>query len=251
MDEIQGVSIAVKLNGEESKVQKDGFLGRLVGPSHVDIIVHTARPDIIGLMVGGKKDVVIKKNLASLPLKHYKLRVHIPEEATPHTVYPFNNLRFVEWDMNGMVRIWEVAVISQAGNFFLTIQETYKVCCYRSDDKIICPEFPNWPQMVNFLATLLQEQINNLRTLSEFRPGPRPSTKGLGPKDGLVRWFNFAMGYGAILTKRGVARVYWSNIQRNGRLAYLEPGGMVNFTSLCPPEGETQFKWEAIGVKSV
>ncbi len=262
MDRINGVSITVSMDGNVLEVQDDGYLGKLVpGQALIEVYVLPGC-NIYGFTVDGKKNVVPKKDWALLARppkegKHYKARVQIKTslEGVYHTEYSDNNLRLLELNSDGNVRIWEIALISQGGDFFVTIQQTYTVCCYSDGQKVVCPRFDEkWPSIVKLLGKLLGDKVKGLAPVKEYQPEPEPTVDDLAPNTARVLWFNLARGgIGAITTPEGEARVYWKQVTKRNRLAFLVPGEVVRYESLGTPfqtrARPTAFKKQAVGVK--
>jgi len=249
---LEGVSVSVAHNGQDLAIGERGYLGRLpIGKALLDVLL--AQPkNIHGFTVDGRKNIVPKKNLADegKQEKHYQLNVRIEqlESGTCITRYPWNHMRLLVVEESCMVQIWEIALISQNGNFFLTTQQTHRVRCYEKDGKIVCPRL-KWPQMDEFLNNLPRGQFGSLMPMAEYQPDPEePTSDRLEPGQGFVVWSNFAGGTSAIITKKDAARVHWSQIRGRHPLAFLRGGEIVTFTSLIKPEGDTSFENEALGV---
>ncbi|MEE8131936.1 MAG: hypothetical protein V3T98_02730 [Candidatus Paceibacterota bacterium] len=259
-ERIPGVSsIRVGLNGVGVlKIRESGYVGRLTG-NQAFIEVHTipGSNNIYCFAVDGKKNVSLKRNLA-LPVKQseegcYQVKIQIKtnSEGIYHTEYPNNNIRPLVLNQNGLVEIWEIALISQDSEFFVTRQKIYEVRCYLGPNgKVVCPRFNNWPQMVYLLSELLN--IKKLSPINGYKPLYGPTAKGLKQKTGRVIWWNCAQGLGMIITPEGVARVHWSEVCRYDILAYLIPGEIIEYKKLLTPyqtkERRTTFRKEAIGV---
>jgi cold shock CspA family protein len=260
---IEGVVIRVSLDGHILPIESDGYLGKLTsGKALIEVYIQPGY-DLYGLEVDGKGNVILKKDWGPLqkpPLegKYYKKTVSIMKDVKGRycTKYPNNNMRLLELRKNGELRIWQIALISQGGLFFLTVQQQYKMRCYREGGKVVCPPQPReWPQLVELLNRLLVDKITELSPITEYQPEPIPKANGLIPGIGRVLWWNFAMGLGAIDTREGQASVHWSKVAPRGRLAYLIPGELVKYRSLRPRTPKlphkTSFRKEAIGVEPI
>lgn len=260
MDRIAGVlnSVVVNVNGKICKIENDGYLGKLSADKAL-VEMRVAPQDaskfaVYGFTVDGKKNVQLKKDYSIMvgTERCYKMLVRIEQYGELRfTEYPANNFRIMRLSRKGNATIWEIALISQNGEFFLTTQNTYSVICYQKDGEMVCPQFEKWPQIVDFLR-----EYTAAKWLSkEFRPiSDKPAIKtapNLPPSH--VLWFNYASGVGAITTPEGTARVHWSQIARRPRLAYLIQGEKVSYEKLQAPNvtkrRETAFQKEALGVK--
>jgi len=110
---------------------------------------------IYAFNVDGQKNVTLMKNRSTVgSRRYYRLCITIINEGiSPYTKHPSNNLRLLEFDnkTSGLFRIWEAAVVSQHGEFYLSMQITYQAQLYMDkNDAIICPFF----QLVTSLAAV-------------------------------------------------------------------------------------------------
>lgn len=244
-----------------------------VGKATIDVKVDPSVANrIFGIAIDHKHGTVqLKRDLVKDPLmglvvetgtKWYQTKVPVMDskDFIPTTKYPQNYMALVELDADkpGLVRIWEVALVSQKGLFFVTTQCTYEVQCYLDGSVLKCPFFqtvkpaPMFVELFFKLFTL--ELAEKLPPISEYRPPADPQEPW--PGQGIVLWWNSAMQYGMILTTEGVARIHWSNVKRFADgLICLEEGEIVNYDELGTPfqtyERETNLKLEAFGVSGV
>lgn len=161
MEKIEGVEIRVLYNDEPLEIDPaDGYIGELCsGKVRLMLAVHNV--DILGFDVDGQKNVVIKKNRSrDNSLRRYRADVNILKdgEGVPYTPYRENNIRLLRLSGKGNLQTWEVAVVSQRGKFFVTVQVIYNVTFYRSEEKAVCPQFDRWPQMVELVNKLLESK---------------------------------------------------------------------------------------------
>jgi hypothetical protein len=266
MEKINGVTALIKFNGRVLSVDADGYLGMLA-PGLALLETHILPDlDVYGFEVNGKKNVMLKKDWAPSMMppnkgKVYQTKVQVVRDMKGFccTKYPDNHMRLLELIKGGKFRVWEIALVSQHGHFFLTTQRVYEASCYRNGQQIVCPYFEGephkWPQLVQLLRQLLIERMVELKPISEHLPDPKPSADGLFLGTGRVLWWNFAQGLGAIITPEGVARVHWSNVVPRGRLAFLTRGEIVRYRSLrtlVPTRfHQPTLDKEAIGVESI
>lgn len=256
MSSIAGVTVAVFQNEKKVPVANDGYLGKLsTKPLVLQVTIAPERHDVHGFTVDGTKNVVPKKDVADDPTagKIYQLKIPVQAIGTSgaYTTYPTNNLRLVEGAEVGTANIWELAVVSQNNDFFLTQQLTYQADCYVQKGQATYPRFENWPQLNEFLVPLLSPNLV-LEPIEAYQADEMLPTSGLGNFDGIVQWFNDAQGLGALVTKNGVARIHWSQLPKRPRRAYVRGGEKVRFQQLRLPkqtkERPTGFKKEAVGV---
>lgn len=269
---IPGVQISVFANNDKPlAVASDGFISCSDEAGLLLQVSLDPNRHLFAFTVDGTKNVIPKKQEEGLPnqtnQRLYQLRVSVAknERGQPYTRYPDNNLRLVEqlgrdttcrFDADGRVRIWEIAIVAQRGSLFLTLQPTYEVECYR-DKRGACfyPFFSHWPQLNKYLVSLLPASVMPA-PVDTYTPELLPNLNGLGDNEGLVAWFNEAQGLGCLQTKKGNARVHWSQIlarRPHHRRAFLQAGEKIYFDRLQPPQKisarPTAFKLEAIGVR--
>lgn len=266
MEKIEGFKVWVVNGQEKQKTMYNGYLGSFVIGSTLKMYISVeAGHDIHIYVVDGKLNVVSKRNLAdpSVGGGFYRLDVKISagEDRMPRTIYPHNYLCLVEQNQDGTFQLWKIALISQAGQFFLITQKTCTGRLYRRKEKereeqVICPIFDQfwggkWPQMAMILSDLFQDRVGQLLPVSDYKPEPESSIESYGENKGHVRWFDLARGWGVIDTDKGLAYVFWREIKRTGRLQYLCQGELVSIESLTPGGEDASFPWVAHGVKSI
>lgn len=255
------VDVKIFLNGKIITPETDGYVGQLSDKDEVIIeaTVDAGRDYIYGIEVDGRKNVCFKKDYSIETDKRIfknKIPIKIGHGDIPYAAYPFNNLRIIRVYKNGKVEMWEIALISRSGNFFLTTQKTYETRCYRKEGQITCPCFSKWPQMMDLLHVCLN--VNNLLPIKEYQEEISIiDVKKLVKGTGIVQWWNNAQGMGMIITPNGPARVHWKNIfpSNGSRLACLTPGSTVKYKALIKPQQikvrSTSFRLEAVGVSAV
>jgi len=251
---LEGVSVSVSHNGQVLAIGDYGRLGILShGKIRLDVWVQARYEDTHVFTVDGGKNIAPKRNQALewREERHYNLNIPIENAShgIPFARYPQNNLRVLVIEKNGWIQVWEIALISQFGNFFLTVQQTYRVRCYRDGEKVVCPQL-KWPQMDSFVENLKEGDPKELTPLAEYQPEPKPTGNGLGPKEALVLWYNMAKQVGYIVDKDGKQiRVHWTQIERPGPIVFLLKGEVVTYADLKPTRGATSFEKEAFGIK--
>lgn len=167
------------------------------------------------------------------------------------TLYPDNNLRLLSLQNGNIISIFEIALVSQGGDFYITKQPTYEAELFRNKaGEICCPTLNNWPAIIPFLNDLFGENPNGFISIAEYVPKQEKERLPLEKNIGVVIWYNIAQGLGAIQTGEGVARVHWSQIRMSG-FVFLIPGEYIMFSALrSPRQGSrpTSFNYEAIDV---
>lgn len=257
MQKISNVSINAFLNGQPLTIQKDGYIGR---PEYMDKIVIEAHvqpnPRTYAISVDGKKNITLKKNHASSEnedaIYRFETQVKIASHGGfYHVEYPENNMRLVRINPDGNVEIWQIALISQNNLFFVITEKSYDKCCFRNSEVVVCPQFKHRPKLEKFLKELLKSHLESLPDVKNYQK-ITISANGLKPGNGLIRWYNAAQGFGAIITPEGVARMHWEEIVKQGRLTLPEIGRLVKYSALREPKQtssrNTSFEKEALDV---
>ena len=272
--EIEGVvfSIAPKGQSVALEVGADGYIGEIVSECVLSLraVISSGWKDcVLGISVDGKKNVALKKDLGwynnlnetegSGPAI-YQSGIQVKSNGEVfHTEYPNNHLRLLVLGEAGNIQIWEVAIISQIGRFFVTEQKVWDTYCYRDNGRLTCPLFEGpkgWPQMVALLGDLLSDRLDELPPISKKRKEDpnRNDINIFAPNRGMVIWYNRAQMLGVIKTPEGTARAHWTNIRRNnGGPAYLKPGELVKYNQLVSPRltkgRATTLKFDAVGIR--
>lgn len=268
MEQILGVVVKLFVEEREWRVAEDGYVGKFAAGVKTRIEANVeAGFSIYGIAVDGNKSIVLKKDWAlRLPAeertggKLYRHEIVIEEtaEKVPSTRYLFNHLSLLRLFPDGHTELWEIALISQEGDFFLTVQRVYVVRCYLTKDRIACPFFEKslhvWPQFVEFMEKLFLEsdmRLDGFTPLDAYQPEPEFPQNDLNPYTGRTLWWNHARRWGLIATSEGIARVHFSRITPRNRLIALEEGELVKYATLRTPvhPDSTSIKWEAVGVK--
>jgi len=169
--QIPGGEIRILRNDKQVSFDEEGFLGRFSeGKLTLSILTNPVFEDvrIAGLVVNEKPgepltvavNIGIKgeddKELHSRPVgivysHHYGCAV---------THSNRNYLSFLELkpaSRGGGLVLWEVAIVSQKGNFFVTVQDKYRASVFLHDGRVTCPEMSRWPELVSVIDTLYRE----------------------------------------------------------------------------------------------
>lgn len=259
----EGIKFKVIYEGKELVPEEDGYLGRfwplfskgklekIVGHVWLDCRIERDRK-MIALLVDGRKNVSKmrdhspQKNFASFSMK---IPVKKNDKGELFTAYPINNFRLLELRQNsllgtkidGDIDIWEIAVIGQNGQFFLTKQHQYRARCFLDGTgKVVCPRFTDWPQLLTVLQMMRRKK---LLPLSCYEPESPIIFEGNNLSQGEVVWWSPAKGLGAIVINgHGTyARVHWSEIKTNNRLKRLWPGQVVSYQNLELPRQDKEY----------
>lgn len=273
MEQISGVAIRVISNGRFIVPEADGFLGRLDSRKNPQVsvsVVVTPESWVYGLSVDKKQNVAFKADLVAkegLPVNgrmyRFATRVVLSAEGHCRTIYPENHMRLLQIGDNGHVTMYQVAVVSQRGDFFLIVQKMYEGQYYLYKDELGCtnPQLDKWPQLYALMDKFFEDKgLNDTKGLHDYEDDEPPAdvqsetVVPMGQGLGVALFFDPAKGFGAIQTAEGAARVYWENLAPRPRLAYLNPGELVTYQEMRNPPTQThprptQFVREALGVQ--
>ena len=225
-----GIELEVWFEREKILPDGNGYLGEFgKGNFYLEYTLPEKEPRPICFIVDGKKNIIpFNKNVKVIP-------VTMVDGGTFTTKYDSNNVRFAVIEQTGKCKVWEIAIVSQDSVFFLTEQMVYERHWFREENgEAVCPDFENWPQIVEFLRPIMEQE--ELPSISEYQPPPETKTNGLLKSQGKVVWWNLALQLGLIsLDGKGtVARVHWKSLppDMHGGLRKLEPGQVVSFQEL-------------------
>ncbi len=257
------ISVVVWYEGTECVIEDDGCLGYLV-PPRVTLKVRIPPSEFLwGFTVDGKKNVQLKRDLASemkTPMEGrlYTARIEV-KRANPyldsgvargicHTEYPANNMRLLELSPDGRGSIYEIAVVSQNGIFFLTRQTTWRFGLFRENGHVACPYFREevrrWLQLEELIQRIFPaEWVDALAPAQDYQLDD-PANESLREYTGRVSWYNLAQGIGAVETAQGAARIHWTQVPPRPRFRYLGAGEKVAFQRLREPK-ETKLRRSA------
>lgn len=279
MNKIHGLEVSVVVNGQIINVAADGFL-RKVGITNGRAEITTmlmrleaADDRFYAVDVDGNKRIVQRRNLNERsgvlvkPGKCWEQRVTVKVtdkgEQTAHTEYPNNSVRVLQFGEEGKVTVWEISMISQAGNFFLAVSSfDVRVYTAQGGKTFHTMGFSKpWKVMSEFIIAVARVEYDpaTLLPLSLYTEAQQKNAHGLAPHTGCVLWWSVSQGFGSIVTNNHhgesvVARVHWQNLVReNSRFAHLVAGEVVSYTALNEPQNTkgrgTTFQVEAVGVK--
>ena len=271
---IPGVTLAVYKQNRQITPESDGYVGRLYsGSATILAVIDPSADQTIGLFRDGQDHYTQQKELLSLPeLRHGKfppkpaqqfmrsllkdlplasgsqaygitmpLRVWAYEGQPVNTVhYPENMLVLARYvrdagQPTNRVHVWKVALVSQNGEFFLTVQQAYDTTAHLSSRNTLC--FPRFQAHRLLERTLVANAPADLPVTSEqdfIRPESL-AVNGLKDGEGVVeRWYP-ARNMGCVITAKGPARVHWSDVPPRPRLRFLVEGERVRIGTLGTP----------------
>ncbi|PIP51564.1 hypothetical protein COZ61_00440 [Candidatus Berkelbacteria bacterium CG_4_8_14_3_um_filter_33_6] len=210
------------------------------------IEIHTLQGSLFAFEVDKQKNITQKPCLAKTarqvvePKERifgvYQKRVRIKTYSQlhiPYTTYPENHFKVIEFDLEGKVTIFEIAIISDAGILYLTFQKVHEYQIYKDEQEcLVCyPDLIKWESLHHLVCDFYRDkshklprhnpnliQKNNLLEFSitnELIEKIKRIEERLGDiKIAVGVWFNFANRFGMVATSQGMARVYFDQILR-------------------------------------
>ena len=161
------------------------------------------------------------------------------------TRFPKNHFRILSTSADGRVEHYEVSLTIHGGRFYLFTQLTEKLQVYRTDHQVVCPRWSEWQAMRELLDMVYGDNLDQLPHLPAKLPQSKVALNGCQGQEGIVDWYNVAMGRGYITTPRGNLLVRTQNIAGSSGMRFLEAGMHVSYTHT----GKVGRQFEARGVK--
>lgn len=265
----KGIKLKVSFDGKTLIPEEDGYLGEGIRLGQFNLQCSIRKREKFMpfcFSVDGKKNVTLMKERwedDGFRIFYKKISVVKTDFNILTTRYSENNFRVLISESGGNFEIWEIAIVSQNGFFFLTTQRLYDEAKWykRESKEIVCPRFEwetKWPQLLSVVRPIFEGE--ELSPISGYIAPSPIKAENLPPKHGVVVWWNIAQGLGAIiLNKKGTqARVHWKGIilpDIKGRLRVLLPGQIITYNRLISPSQSnnrtTGFLFEAVGVKYI
>jgi len=166
-----------------------------------------------------------------------------------------------------VVKMFLACLQRQKGPFFLIFQEMFseEIIVWKGELRIPgCRRIKMWAEVAKFLESHLAPMIGqwNFREREDVEATTDQTddeiAATLGENEGVIKWYSKRMGKGPAITKMGLARVSWQDIEevRPDGFRYFMKGDKVRFHQILQTNTEqalksqrpTEFKWELTGV---
>ena len=296
---IPGVTLEVYKQDRLLTPESDGYVGKLYsGFATILAVINPDADKTIGFFRDGQdhysqqKDWLMDPNLCPTPImkeKQAKRReflvgrsfdtdakaygVKIPLHVYHHggqpvnmVNYPENTLSLAQYvrqnkGLTSRVHVWEVALVSQYGEFFLTVHRHYNIAACKS-----IRGHRYFPRLTRGHPLLERLLLDNAPEGLPLIPGEdlvpierNQPDKSLGRYEGIVESWYTPRNMGSITTCQGSARVHWTDVPARPRLRYLQEGERVKFSDLrVPPKNpgtdfrkirQSQFQLQVGGIE--
>jgi len=261
----EDVDIKVMMWQEGTEVEF-GEGGKIVspvkeGPLKLDVSLYTE--GYVAFIVDGAKNITVCRNVSEEPSQsRHILSVPVKRrQGDLSTAYPQNHLKVLQVvdERRGLFAVIEIAIVSQRGHHWGTVQETWRTRFHcAADGHLHEPQFPDWSQGQEFFRDYMPNVTDPCK--EEWKE-LEVDMDGVTAQTGRVIWFNQAQQMGAIRLagqyedgRDRVIRVHWRElgVAESGDRNYLEVEQLVNVWGLKKPhmrEGRTTvFREEASGV---
>lgn len=167
--------------------------------------------------------------------------------------YPDNTIGLIQYvrdpsGLTGRVHVWEAALVSQYGHFFVTVHQHYNIPACRSlaDGRICFPRLRSGHRQLESLIIKNSPGVLPLISAKDVVPQESTQIEGLGRSEGVVdRWYA-PRNMGSIFTNKGKARVHFSDVPARPRLRYLVEGERVKFAELRVPPLNPETEWRKV-----
>lgn len=282
---IPGVELEVYKQNRRLTPEDDGYVGQLYSGFAVVLAVIDPKqaPNIktIGLFRDGQDHYILQKDWLNNPRTEAQQQAHktylagrtfapdtrvhgikMPLRVWNYNGHPFNTVHYPENMLvlaqyhtgcpspndPGYILVWKVAMVSQNGEFFLTVQEAYDLMiCQRGQGKLWIQRLQGHRQLEQLILANTPENFQFCTTHEDPLPnGGDIKDLDLGHNEGVVdRWYA-ARNMGCILTTHGPARVHWSEAPARPRLRFLKAGERVKFTKLEKPPKNPETEWRKV-----
>jgi len=277
LPQIPGVELEVYKEHRRLEPETDGCLGQLWSGSVVILAVIDPKLNpVISLFRDGSDHYINQKDWLNNPTTDAQKKCHqlyLAERTfTPKTQvfgvkvplrvddehsfnrvhYPENMLMLLQFthDDNqqptGNAIIWKIALVSQDGQFFITVQEAYSVQAYEDGkSKLRFPRLGGHKQLERLLIAGAPDNLPRL-PLSSFEPESKLVVNGLKSNEGIVeRWYD-ARNMGCIVTSQGTARVHWREAPPRPQRRFLIEGERIQFSDIKPPPQNPKTQWRPV-----
>lgn len=288
---IPGIALAAYKQNRKLVIGEDGHLGQLrSGYCVLDATIAPGLP-FFGFIRHGNDNYMLQRDWAALPEKPKKrwqqeikpiiaarnlsegtkvYGVKMPLEVSSNgqesfVSYPNNMLCLAELVMAGgamtnLVTVWKFAIISQSGEFFLTVQKAYDgLTCVRDDaGGLRFPRLKRHESFNNLLVSLMPQDAQIPSAADYVEDDDELKADDLAENEGIVTSYYQARQVGTIVTdvdgEQASVRVGWRDVPKRPLRQFLVVGEHVRYERLDKPfqsKRETSFGQQAYGISLV
>lgn len=255
------------------------FFERIAGTSHYGLELRVyveaeLSKNVLFYSVDGRKNLTKAKlrtenDFGGAMQPHFRKRVQVKKadsekwQGAYHTEAIEDTLRYAYMTTDGILHSGDISIVSQNGEFFLSVQEIYSMQVYKRSGELIFPEFEARKrfQFCKFFNEHLSIPAGiSLPHIASYRPEREFDLRKLKENQLLINYFSVAqrLGEGVKLNKntgkKMFVRIYFAEIETNG-IARVDKGDIVTFRSLVPlmktskRESWSEYRFQATGIR--
>lgn len=231
--------------------EADGFIPNLRQFDRVRLLVRPYAQQSTCITVDSAKHLSAADFISTNSGPLFNRWIQVPAQ------YEENHLRLVNLNASGHLRVYEIAIVKQGRNFFLTSQLVYDEQCYLGTDGFaVVPKFSPgfvenpWPEFVTLVNDLVVNRLD-FPDLHQYQPAPA-SVKSLSPNEARVEWYSIAKRLGIAKTSTvDQAIILASDVPQNGtHLRTLKSGDTVRFERMVPQDQGCPYRLQELTLVS-
>lgn len=130
-----------------------GYIPELSMGKNISVIIN-AQSNIWAFKVDKEKNIKQLQNFSQAGNKIYRQEIPIRKRGkNPYTLDNENDTRLLRIN-DFCFDIHEVVIVFREGKGFLRTQRVYEDFCFQNGEKVYCPRFEKWPQLIDFLTEI-------------------------------------------------------------------------------------------------
>ena len=146
----------------------DGYISELATGKNISLIIK-ANSNILGFKVDKGKNIKQLQNFSQAGNKIYRQEIPVRRRGkNPYILDTENDTRLLRVN-DFCFDIHEIAIVFRKGRGFLRTQRVYHDFCFKNGEKVYCPKFVKWPQLIDFLSRIYKKNgtFDKLPDISE------------------------------------------------------------------------------------
>ncbi len=243
------MDVAVRMNGVKLSIDpEDGYIRHIDDRCNLRLEV-TGNESNVPFLVNRERDDK-PVSLCDVLFGFREVRVRQSKEGHYKTDSRWNNVKLLSLDYSLAPVVFTVAVVSQKGDLFVTCDK--RLAFGVDSDKQVWTYTADWRSLASKVSML----TGGRRVVKVEREIPVFCAWG---EAGYTSWWDSSSGVGSVWilheNEKIEVSVYWAEIKRPGRRAYLVPGEAVSYEGVRakrnPSGRSSSYKLELTGVSVV